>query len=105
MIHKIVPEIIVGYLMEMKYSETDYFEISFRELRNIRSKIEEKDDSLYVDITFNTIRGMVNSNPDIFEFHDTKIIIFNQSVDKCEFLINLRNTPQSYINTIEESLY
>ena len=91
--------------MEWKYSEKDYFEISFRELRTMRSRIEDKDDSLYVDITFNTIRGMVNSNPNIFEFHDTKIIIYNQSVDKYNFLTNLRNTPQSYIKIIEESLY
>lgn len=101
MVNRIYPESLIASLIEST-REQERIEITFRKLRNIRSFIENEDDSLYVDVTYNSIKNMINANPGIMEFHETKIIIHMQStVDNIRMLEFYRNMP--YRNLIDKS--
>jgi hypothetical protein len=67
------------------FRHSDSNEISFKELRTIRKKIEENlENSVYVDITYNSIRDAVKLHQDIFNMELTKISIVSPEIKQLE---------------------
>ncbi|MDR2564044.1 MAG: hypothetical protein LBC98_08920 [Prevotellaceae bacterium] len=59
----------------LQNGHSDNLEISIRELKNIRSKIENKNKSIYVDITFPSIDDIMDRFYDKIRLSENKVVV------------------------------
>lgn len=80
------------------FSNSERDEITFKDLNQITRFIEEKNQAVYIDVTYKSIREAVIRDYDNLQIVDTSINIINKE----EYISNFRNNSDSKI--IEDSV-
>jgi|GEM_PF-1598197 hypothetical protein len=77
------------------FSKNESSEISFRDLRSLRKKIEENSkDPVYVDIRYNSLRDAISLHRDVFSMELTRISIKKTDAEelKVDFVDKIINS-------------
>ncbi|GHV31470.1 hypothetical protein FACS1894177_06190 [Bacteroidia bacterium] len=88
------------YLFAYFMTATKRNEISYKELRNIRERVEEEDFNIYVEITRGPILEAVKNFPKIMEMEDTKIVFYRNSHETKQKKEDLKD----YVDAIPKEL-
>lgn len=96
MCYTLAPASLFAYILI--HSSTSSKEISFRWLKDIRKSIEEKNKSIYVEITSREVINAVHAFSDLLELHDTKIVVHHKNLDKVRDVLekNVKSLPEEY---------